>query len=83
MSAKTDLVSLRKDVAPRAGLAVCYAGGAVFRVEGRFHRVETGKRRLVNRALCVTRFFGKRCAICPNSQFKVTFKALGDPNEPG
>lgn len=82
MSAKTDLVSLRKDIAPRPGLAVCYASGSVFRIEGRFHRVETGKRRLVSRALCVVGFYKKRCEACPNSKFKATFKARGEPDEP-
>ena len=80
MSKATELISLRKDVSDDPRLAVCYARGSVFKQEGHFHRVERGKRTLVSRALCLAEYFGPRCAICPNRNFKVTFVAK-DPSD--
>lgn len=76
MSKSTELVSLLKDVSPDPALAVCYARGT-FRKEGKFLRVETGKRTLVSRALCVVEHFGAKCRRCPNSEGTICFKARG------
>lgn len=54
--------------------AVCYARGSVFRKEGNFLKIEKGSRTVVNRALCLVQHFGKRCAICPNSDIKVALE---------
>jgi hypothetical protein len=68
---KTELVSLLKDVSPDPRMAVCYGRGAVFKPDGHFIRVETGKRTLVSKALCVTRHY-KCCGLCPNSRGDLT-----------
>ncbi len=77
MAKTTELISLNKDVCDDPRYAVCYARGSSFRKEGNFLRVEKGKRTLVPRALCVIQHFGRRCRLCPNSEFAVTFRALG------
>lgn len=74
MASTTELVALGKEKSDDPRFAVCYARGSRFRKEGRFFRVEKGKRGLVSRALCITEFFGSRCRICPNRDFKVSFK---------
>lgn len=79
MAKTTELVSLLKDVSDDPRLAVCYARGSVFRAEGKFFRVEKGKRTLVLRALCVLQHYGARCRRCPNSDFVVAFRAQGAP----
>ncbi len=77
MAKTTELVSLKKDVSDDPRYSVCYALGSSFRKEGNFFRVEKGKRTLVPRSLCVVQHFGRRCRLCPNSEFVVTFRALG------
>lgn len=66
MSKATELIALRKDKSGDPSLAVCYARGSVFKPEGRFFRVEKGRRALVSRALCIVGYYGKRCESCPN-----------------
>lgn len=77
MAKTTELVSFLKDLSPDPYHAVCYARGSVFRSEGKFFRVEKGKRTLVPRVLCVLQHFGRRCRVCPNAEFTVTFRAQG------
>lgn len=66
----SELVSIRGDQPDDPRYAACYAGGSIFKPEegGRFHRVEKGRRTLVNRALCILQHFGDRCKQCPNSE---------------
>lgn len=78
MAKQTELISLQKDKSDDPRYAVCYARGSTFRKEGNFWRVEKGKRTVVLRALCVKQYFGRRCRNCPNSEFSVTFRALGE-----
>ncbi len=75
MSKKTELVSLLKDTSPDPSMAVCYARGT-FRKEGKFFRVQAGKRTLVNRSLCVIQHF-RACRHCPNSEGIIRLKAEG------
>jgi hypothetical protein len=72
MAKATELVSLLKDQSDDPRYAVCYARG-IFRKEGNFWRVEKGKRTLVLRTLCVLRYHGAKCALCPNVEFQATF----------
>lgn len=73
----SELVTLDDDSGdPR--FAVCYARGSVFRREGRFLRVERGKRTVVNRALCMAQAYEKRCLVCPNFSATLTLKPLGE-----
>lgn len=81
MSKVTELVSLNKDKAEDPRFAVCYARGSVFRPEGRFFRVEKGKRSLVSRALCLSEHFGKRCKTCPNHDFKIKLVSRGSDDD--
>jgi hypothetical protein len=71
----TELVALAKNKSDDPRFAVCYARGSVFKPEGNFFRVEKGKRYLVNRALCITKYYGSRCEVCPNREFTLTFKS--------
>jgi hypothetical protein len=75
----TELITLMGDTSGDPMLAVCYARGSVFRREGNFHRVEKGKRGLVNRALCVTETYGSRCRICPHHEVVFSFVAKEPP----
>jgi len=77
MSKPTELITLNKDTTEDPRFAVCYARGSVFRPEGHFFRVEKGKRSVVLRALCASLYFGRKCEICPNSRFKMRFRAGG------
>jgi len=78
MSGKTtELIELHKDKAADPRYAVCYARGAAFKAEGRFFRVEKGKRTVVLRSLCLSEYFGDRCKICPNRSFNLVFVAKG------
>ena len=77
MAKTTELISFLKDKSEDPYLAVCYARGSVFRPEGKFFRVEKGKRTLVPRVLCVLHHYGPRCRSCPNAEFTVTFRSKG------
>lgn len=74
----SELVDLRNTQGPRAGFVFCYGSGSPFRKEkGGLHRVETSRKRLVSRALCVVNYYGKRCGHCPNSEANISFAARG------
>jgi hypothetical protein len=77
----TELITLAGDKSDDPRFAVCYARGSAFRREGRFHRVEKGKRSLVSRALCVIEAFGSRCRQCPNYSAVITLRSNGGPHE--
>ena len=79
----TELITLTADTVDDPRFAVCYARGSVFRQEGKFHRVEKGKRGLVSRALCMAAAFGVRCAQCPGYNMLLTFRATGAAHGPG
>lgn len=70
----TETVCLHTDIPSDPRYATCYASGSVFKPEGRFHRVEKGRRTLVSRALCVLQHFGPKCQTCPNSQVTLTWR---------
>lgn len=81
MSRPTELVTLNKDRAEDERYAVCYARGSVFRAEGHFFRVEKGKRTVVLRSMCLSMYYGNRCKICPNRNFKAKFVSKGGSGE--
>ncbi len=74
MSRSTELIALAKDKVSDPKLTPCYGRGAVLKPEGKFHRVEVGKRSVVSRVLCLARTFGAKCDRCPNSTFTVKFR---------
>jgi hypothetical protein len=78
----TELISLAADKSGDPRFAVCYARGSSFKQEGKFHRVEKGKRALVSRALCVVETYGSRCRQCPNHSVTLVFKAHGASDGP-
>lgn len=57
--------------------AVCYARGSVLKREGKFLRVEKGKRTLVSRSLCMTESYGDTCHGCPNFTARLTLRPTG------
>jgi hypothetical protein len=60
--------------------AVCYASGSTFKPTGKGATtfiVERGKRRLVNRSLCVVQYYKTRCQVCPFSQGEVKLSTGG------
>lgn len=73
---ETILVGLAKEKAHAPGFAVCYARGT-FVKQGRMHRVERGKRTVVSRALCVVQYHGRKCRLCPHSEFTAQFEGVG------
>ncbi len=75
MSTKTtEIVDLAlEQVSPQYG--VCYASGSMFKPTAKGSTtfvVETGKRRLVSRVLCIAGYFKHRCEACPFSQGMIT-----------
>ena len=65
----TEVVDLSQEQTA-SGYGVCYASGSTFKPTGKGATtfvVETGKRRLVSRTLCVVHYFKNRCAACPFS----------------
>jgi hypothetical protein len=79
MSKTTEIVDLAAEqTSPKYG--VCYASGSTFKPTGKGATtfvVESGKRRLVSRTLCVTQYFKSRCQHCPFSQGELTLVATG------
>lgn len=73
----TELIPMKKELDEDPRFAVCYARGSVFKREGNFLKIEKGSRSVVHRALCMTRFHGRRCGICPNNEVKVTLEVSG------
>lgn len=74
---KPKLIDIAKEPPhANAGLVTCYAAGRPFRKEKGGFRVEEGKQRLVNRALCVVQYHGRKCRICPNGGARLTFRPL-------
>lgn len=63
---KTELIAPLKDISADPRFAVCYGRGAVLQPEGNFLRVESGKRSLVHRSLCVVGAYETKCWACPN-----------------
>lgn len=66
----TELIPIEETQGTDARLAVCYARGSVFKPEGKFFRIEKGKRTLVSRALCMNTTFSQ-CPNCPNYHVKL------------
>ena len=66
----TEVVDLAEEqVPPHYG--ACYASGSTFRPTAKNSTafvVETGKRRLVSRVLCISHYYKHRCEVCPYSQ---------------
>lgn len=79
MSKTTEIVDLAEEkTSSRYG--VCYASGSTFKQTAKHSTtfvVETGKRRLVSRTLCVTHYFKSRCAVCPFSKGELQLVAQG------
>lgn len=67
----TELITLQRDISEDKRFATCYARGSVFRREGNFLKIEKGSRTVVQRALCLTRYYGKRCELCPNAAISI------------
>lgn len=78
----TELITLESDKSASPRFAVCYARGSAFKKEGKFYRVERGKRTLVHRALCVMEAYGPRCRRCPNHNMTLIFRATGQTYGP-
>lgn len=80
MSKTTEVVDLAAEqVSSQYG--VCYASGSTFKPTAKRATtfvVETGKRRLVSRVLCVTQYFKHRCEVCPFSQGEINLIPGGD-----
>jgi len=69
-SKSTEIVDLATEYVS-AKYATCYASGSHFKATSKDATtfvVERGKRRLVNRSLCVVQYFKTRCQACPFSQ---------------
>lgn len=75
----TEIVDLAQEqTSSRYG--VCYASGSTFKPTAKHATtfvVETGKRRLVLRTLCITQYFKSRCAVCPFSSGELQLVAQG------
>lgn len=71
MSKTTEVVDLATEQIPST-YGVCYASGSTFKPTGKkmptTFVVESGKRRLVSRVLCITEYFKHRCHVCPYSR---------------
>lgn len=75
----TEIVDLAEETAP-SNYGVCYAAGSTFKPTGKdstTFTVETGKRRLVSRTLCVVQYFKSRCQSCPFSKGDLTLLTTG------
>lgn len=79
MSKTTEIVDLSSEqTSSRYG--VCYASGSTFKPTGKGATtfvVESGKRRIVNRALCVVQYYKSRCQACPFSKGELTLVCTG------
>lgn len=81
MSKTTEIVDLATEQAS-SKYGVCYASGSTFKPTERGATtfvVETGKRRLVSRTLCVTQYFKNRCEACPFSGGNLSLVPRGAP----
>lgn len=75
----TEIVDLAEEKAS-SKYGVCYAAGSTFKPMGKGSTsfvVETGKRRLVSRTLCVVQYFKSRCQNCPFSKGEITLLSTG------
>ncbi len=75
----TEIVDLSGEMAS-SKYGVCYASGSTFKPTGKGATtfvVESGKRRLVSRTLCVVQYFKSRCQSCPFSRGDVTLVSTG------
>lgn len=75
----TEIVDLTEEkTSSRYG--VCYASGSTFRPTSKGATtfvVESGKRRLVSRTLCVAEYYKNRCTVCPFSRGELQLVAQG------
>jgi hypothetical protein len=80
----SEQITLTKEIlmTPDPRLTACYARGSVFKREGKYYRVEKGARSVVHRALCLTHYYGSRCAQCPNGKTRVELAVLVAEEEP-
>lgn len=80
MSKTTEIVDLAEEkTSSRYG--VCYASGSTFKPTAKHATtfvVETGKRRLVSRTLCIVEHFKSRCSVCPFSKGELQLVAQGE-----
>lgn len=81
MSKTTEVVDLAEEQTS-SKYGVCYAAGSTFKPTEKGATtivVESGKRRLVSRTLCVTQYFKNRCTHCPFSHGTLNLVARGAP----
>lgn len=82
-SKSTEIIDLATETVT-SKYATCYASGATFKPTGKGATtfvVERGKRRLVNRTLCVVQYFKTRCQVCPFSQGGLRLSTGGNDGE--
>lgn len=75
----TEIVDLAAEQAS-SKYGVCYASGSTFKPTGKGATtfvVESGKRRLVSRTLCVVQYFKSRCQNCPFGRGDITLLSTG------
>lgn len=83
MSKTTEIVDLAQEQTS-SQYGVCYASGSTFKPTAKGSTtfvVETGKRRLVSRVLCITEYFKRRCEVCPYSQGNIRLVPRGGSSE--
>lgn len=78
----TELITLNNDPMDDPRFAVCHARGSTFKKEGHFFKVEKGARTVVHRSLCLSGYFGSRCAICPHGAITVTLEVQDGSDRP-
>jgi len=79
----TEIVDLAEEKTS-SKYGVCYAAGSTFRPTGKgstSFTVESGKRRLVSRTLCVVQYYKTRCQNCPFSKGALTLLTTGGSGE--
>lgn len=70
-------IPLLKEEAAHKGFAICYAGGVIKHKRAGLYEVEPSKRREVSKVLCITRYFGHRCKVCPFSEGSIRVRPQG------